>query len=152
MEIHAQSYKRCSRQYRMVAMVILMVCLGILILAALAVPRSQGLGSHTSLGLPACGFLQRTGLPCPTCGMTTAFAYVVRGRLDKAFMAQPAGMLAALLCLCAAGAAGFVVISGRCLDKYTDYIFFKWFKLLIWALVIFLAGWGWAVLQVKIKG
>lgn len=54
-----------------------------------------------------------TGHPCPTCGMTTSFAYAVRGRLLRAFHAQPAG-LAIALGLFGVGAGSLtVVISGR---------------------------------------
>jgi SpoIID/LytB domain protein len=38
--------------------------------------------------LSPCGFLYRTGYPCPTCYMTRSFAYLMHGRPDKAFAAQ----------------------------------------------------------------
>jgi hypothetical protein len=62
-------------------------------------PSPTGLGTHMQLGLPACHFLRVTGRPCPTCGMTTAFAWFVRGRLDQAWRANPAGCLLAPACL-----------------------------------------------------
>ncbi len=42
-----------------------------------------------------CGFKQRTGWPCPACGMTTSVLAFARGRLLDAFYIQPA---AAFLC------------------------------------------------------
>ncbi len=42
-----------------------------------------------------CGFKQRTGWPCPACGMTTAVLAFARGELLDAFYIQPA---AAFLC------------------------------------------------------
>jgi hypothetical protein len=42
-----------------------------------------------------CGFKQRYGLPCPSCGMTTAVIAFARGRVLNAFYIQPA---AAFMC------------------------------------------------------
>ncbi len=42
-----------------------------------------------------CGFKQRTGWPCPTCGMTTSVLAFTRGEIFNAFYIQPA---AAVLC------------------------------------------------------
>lgn len=54
-----------------------------------------------------------TGYPCPTCGMTTAFAHVVRGELISAFHAQPAGLVLALGTIFAAGISLGVLITGK---------------------------------------
>lgn len=56
-------------------------------------PSPAGVGTHTQLGLPPCGILAATGYPCPGCGMTTAFASMVRGNLPLAWTANPAGIL-----------------------------------------------------------
>ena len=88
-------------------------CLAILIVAAWVKPDAAGLGTHEQLGMPACGFYERTGYPCPTCGMTTAFAYVTRGRIIKAVLVQPAGALAALACGAGVVAGGYTVAKGR---------------------------------------
>lgn len=45
--------------------------------------------------LDPCGFKQRYGLPCPTCGMTHSVIAFARGRVFEAFYIQPA---AALMC------------------------------------------------------
>src|SRR5215213_5852775 len=37
------------------------------------------MASHQSLGMPPCRFKDMTGLPCPSCGMTTSFAHLVKG-------------------------------------------------------------------------
>jgi hypothetical protein len=62
-------------------------------------PDSRGFGTHRQLGLPPCAFLATTGYPCPSCGMTTAFAWFARGRPDRAWRANPAGSLLAPTCL-----------------------------------------------------
>ncbi len=55
-------------------------------------PDPSGHGTHTQLGLPPCGFLQTTGLPCAGCGMTTCFAHMARGEVVAAAAANPAGV------------------------------------------------------------
>lgn len=61
-------------------------------------PDPRGYGTHTQLGLYPCMFAQVTGSPCPSCGMTTAFAWFVRGRFGQSWQANPAGTLIALTC------------------------------------------------------
>jgi hypothetical protein len=55
--------------------------------------------THLQLGLPPCTFYQMTGLPCPSCGMTTSFAFFVRGDLWNSFRANAVGTLLAAFCL-----------------------------------------------------
>jgi len=61
-------------------------------------PDPRGYGTHRQLGLPPCAFLAATGRPCPSCGMTTAFAWFARGRPLRAWRANPAGSLLAPAC------------------------------------------------------
>jgi hypothetical protein len=73
-------------------------------------PNPVGHGTHTQLGLPPCGFLLVTGLPCPGCGLTTCFTYMVHGDVVGAASANPFGVMlwlvsAATMVL---GAVGFV--------------------------------------------
>ena len=60
-------------------------------------PAQEGFGTHQALGLPACSWPTRFGLPCPSCGMTTAFAHAAKGDLIASFAAQPMGCVLALL-------------------------------------------------------
>jgi len=70
--------------------------LAVLGVAWFITPSPLGHGSHTDLGLPACGFFHTTGIPCMTCGMTTSFAHAVRGELITAIHTQPAGAMMAI--------------------------------------------------------
>jgi len=109
----ARPLARAGGKTRLWAALVLLACLGILGLAAWLEPDPRGYGTHQQLGFGKCGMLVTTGLPCPTCGMTTAFAYTVRGRLFQAFLAQPAGLLLALgTAICALGAI-WVLVAGR---------------------------------------
>jgi hypothetical protein len=64
----------------------------VLITAALLTPSPEGHGTHTQLGLPPCGFLVFTGYPCPGCGLTTAFAHMIRLEVSSAWHANPFGI------------------------------------------------------------
>jgi hypothetical protein len=68
---------------------------GVLGLSRRLVPDPRGYGTHTQLGLRPCTFAILTGRLCPTCGMTTAYAWFVRGRVDRSWRANPAGCLLA---------------------------------------------------------
>lgn len=68
-------------------------CLAVLITAWRLQPSAAGHGTHTQLGLPACGFALAFNKPCFTCGMTTAFAHAAHGQFWAGFKAQPFGLL-----------------------------------------------------------
>jgi hypothetical protein len=57
--------------------------------------------THRQLGLPECTFKKITGIPCPSCGMTTSFALTIRGDLLSAVQANSVGVLLALTLLAA---------------------------------------------------
>ncbi len=67
-------------------------------LAATLQPDPRGYGTHRQLGLPPCTVRLLFGIPCPSCGMTTSFASLMRGQLDQSFRANPAGLLLGLAC------------------------------------------------------
>ncbi len=55
--------------------------------------------THKQLGLPECNFQFLTGLPCPSCGMSTSFALLVRGDLANSLCANCVGTLLAMFLL-----------------------------------------------------
>lgn len=93
---------RLGRASRLVAALVAVALAGVLGVARGLRPDPSGLGTHTQLGLSPCVFLARTGRPCPACGLTTSAAWAVRGRLDRAWSANPAG--------CLLVPAGFVLV------------------------------------------
>lgn len=103
-------------------------------------PDGAGHGTHTQLGLPPCGFYSMTGLPCPTCGMTTAFAFTVRGQVFHALHAQAGGFALALATVATAILGLMTAFTGK-------KVYVNWFRIsptgFIWFLTLgFLAAWG----------
>jgi hypothetical protein len=47
--------------------------------------------THRQLGLPECTFKGVTGKPCPSCGMTTSFALLIRGDVWNSIQANFVG-------------------------------------------------------------
>jgi Protein of unknown function (DUF2752) len=82
--------------------------------------------THRQLGLPPCTFKVMTGLPCPSCGMTSSFALLVHGDLVNSLKANAVGTLLALL----------------------------WAAAIPWLLLCSLTGrpWGWAFMEQTILG
>ena len=75
-----------------------MVGLILLLLAVWLKPNPAGYGTHQQLGLPPCSIQFWFGIPCPSCGGTTAFAHFVRGEWGRAVRANTAAFLLAGLC------------------------------------------------------
>jgi hypothetical protein len=61
--------------------------------------NARRMGTHLQTGLPPCTFQTITGLPCPSCGMTTSFALLVRGDVMNSLRANAVGTLLALFWL-----------------------------------------------------
>ncbi len=101
---------------RLPALAVFLVSAGVLAVAMLLTPNTRaGVGTHTALGLPACGLYETTGIPCATCGMTTSFSLAAHGHPVAAFINQPAGALLALLTAMAAVLSGYALLTGMSL-------------------------------------
>jgi hypothetical protein len=71
------------------------------------------MATHQQLGLPPCSFADKTGLPCPACGMTTSFSLLVRGDVVNSLRANWVGTLLAAFCMVFIPWAAVGVIRGR---------------------------------------
>jgi len=107
-------------------------------------PSPLGRGTHTQLRLPSCAFVVLFGRPCPACGMTTAWAYVVRGELAAGFRANASGAISGLLALvivpwwlgCAAAGRWLLWKPGNIAAVTTT----------VTLVLVALAQWGWRLL------
>lgn len=91
-----------------------------------------------------CSFKQKTGLPCPTCGMTTATLAFSQGQILRAFYIQPACALICTFMVIISIIALIVAVFGMYF-RFLSHIF-KDIKVryIIFALIIITAC-GWAV-------
>ena len=96
MNRHLSVRHRLGWRTRGVLLVAVAGLAGLLGLARTLVPDPRGYGTHLQLRLRPCAFATVTGRLCPTCGMTTAFAWFTRGRVDRAWRANPVGCLFAM--------------------------------------------------------
>jgi hypothetical protein len=126
---------------RLMAAGIAAACLSVLIVACGLSPNTGGFGTHRQLGLAECGFLARTGLPCPACGMTTSFAWFAHGNLLASFYIQPMGMILAGLCGMCVWGAGYVAVTGRPVHRILSVFSEKIYLYPLLAMAII--GWGW---------
>jgi uncharacterized protein DUF2752 len=65
-----------------------------IVIARLLHPSPRGVGTHEQLGLPPCPFLLLTGIPCPSCGLTTSFAFAAKLDFLSSLTIQPFGLIA----------------------------------------------------------
>ncbi len=107
-------------------------------------PRT--LATHQQLGLPPCNFYRFTGLPCPSCGMTTSFALLMHGDLWNSLRANAVGTMLAGFCLllipwCLASALFQRTLFIRSMERAFTWVVlvFLGLMLLRWVIVIGLA-------------
>ena len=131
---------RASSRQRLLAGLVLSVVVVSFGLLWLAANDKINIG----LLLNPCGFKQRYGLPCPTCGMTASALAFVQCKIFESFYIQPA---AALLC-CILVIVAFLAFLIAVFGVYFSFInrFFAEVKVryIILALIVIIAA-GWAV-------
>jgi hypothetical protein len=132
---------------RLIALSVAIAAIGLLGAASWMTPAAEGHGTHTQLGLPPCQWPALYGMPCPTCGMTTAFAYAVDGDLAASFMAQPMGFLLAIVTAAALLSSLYVLATGSAIGGLYLRL---WNRGGVWCLVAgLLLSWGFKVLQFR---
>lgn len=102
-------------------------------------PDPRGMGTHEQLGLPPCTFYRVTGMPCPSCGMTTSFCQLVHGNLAKSLEANPVATLLAAAAMIGTPWLGISVIWGRRLGIKNYEVWMTRGVLLL--LILMMANW-----------
>ena len=128
---------------RFTAVIVVVSCAALFVLAASVQPSETGVGTHTSLGLAKCAFMQTTGLPCPSCGMTTSFAWFVRGNFLASFYIQPMGFVLAVANAITFWTAIYVAITAKPAYVLLQLIPRRYTLLPI--LLFAAAAWGWKI-------
>jgi Protein of unknown function (DUF2752) len=94
--------------------------------------RPLRMGTHLQIGLPPCTFQQMTGVPCPSCGMTTSFALLIHGDVVNSLRANAVGTLLALFCL------AFIPWSLACALCRRPFFITAFDWALTWVVVVFM--------------
>ena len=135
------------RKRRLVGAIVALCAGGILGIAAWLTPSTQGLGTHRQMGLPECGWITLMDLPCPTCGMTTSFAFAADGDLLTSFMTQPLGMMLAIATAMSFLIGSFVALTGSRVSSMFSRLWGRWSG---WAITgIIITAWIFKILSYK---
>lgn len=128
---------------RITALVLALAALAVLVVAVTLPPSGTGVGTHRALGFRACEFLERTRLPCATCGMTTSFSHFVRGQWHLSFYVQPMGFLLALGCGAMVWGGLYIALTGSPLHRLLHQLPALYTVPIIMGFGI--AAWGWKI-------
>lgn len=109
--------QRASRGERVLAGLMAFASLALLLVALMLKPAASGHGTHQQLGLQPCVWASTLGQPCPTCGMTTSFAYAARADFLGSFKTQPLGFVLALSVASAFWISLHVALTGSTLAR-----------------------------------
>lgn len=123
------------------------LAIALLLIARLLRPSAEGVGTHQQLGLPPCAFLHFTGLPCPSCGLTTSVSHAAHFHFYESLFTQPFGFVI------------FILVSLSVpLSIYAIYRRIPWSKLasfrgrkaaLYLMIVVFLLSWLYKIAAMK---
>lgn len=136
---------------RLVAAVVAAACLALLLVAAWLEPSPTGVGTHTQIvPLRSCAWIEVAGLPCPTCGMTTAFAHAADGRFLQSFLAQPMGFALAMLTAMTFWVSLYITLTGSPIARVFARM---WRPSVVWiGAALILASWGYKIWAMKQGG
>jgi hypothetical protein len=132
---------------RLIMLVLASIWVTVFVIAALLNPYDEEGNPRRSethrqwpLNLPECTFKEVTGLPCPSCGMTTSFSLLIHGDVWNSLLANFAGTLLATLGLL------FVPWSILCVWKGRFFLIgsleMTLFRLAIVFLILLFGRWG----------
>ncbi|GAB4136568.1 MAG: hypothetical protein Fur0037_01240 [Planctomycetota bacterium] len=129
---------------RAVAVLAVAAAIAALVLLLPIEPDPRGYGTHEQLGMTPCSWPFVYGIPCPTCGCTTAATLLLHGRPLAAAAAQPFGAAACLSLLASAAFCLFALVRGRSvLDVVARLPFWR---ITLFGLLLLLGSWGYKCL------
>jgi Protein of unknown function (DUF2752) len=132
---------------RGMALAVSLACLAVLITASRLTPDPSGLGTHLQLNLPDCTFLRTTGMPCPSCGMTTSFAWFFHGNFLASFYVQPMGALLAVLSAIAFWTGLYIALTAQPVYLLARFVPARF--LVISFIALGIIAWAWKIFIYK---
>ena len=138
---------RATRGERWVCAVLAAAAALVLGVAAWLDPAPSGVGTHQALGLAPCGWMQGMGVPCPSCGMTTAFALAAEGSFLASAYVQPMGFLLAVGTAATCLVSLHVALTGSRLGHVLGARITP--RVVLGLGILALLSWGWKVALVR---
>lgn len=129
---------------RLLALGVTVACLAVLLTGVWLDPNGrQGISTHTQLGLQRCQFEARTGIPCPSCGYTTAVSYFAHGNVAASIYIQPMGFVIAVFFAIGVWVGSYIAFTGRPVHRLVAMMPGRaW---LIVLLTVGIGGWAWKI-------
>ena len=137
-EANATSDPTCDWRFRVVRLIVLVLCLAWIAKAATLTPNAKGYGTAEAF-LPACSALTNSGYPCPSCGMTTSMSATMRGQVVLAWRAHPFGLVLMVIVVLVAVISAIECVLGRRLSERIYRI--RWWVYLLIATGGMIGGW-----------
>ena len=129
---------------------VFVICAGMLGVGFYLTPNNKlGMETHRQLGLPPCGFYFTTGLPCPTCGCTTAVSNLAHGNVLTSLATQPFGFAVGLLGLILVPLTAMGMVTGRWVGPSMFYLSWYWRVWVYGGLGLMAVAWGYKIVMVK---
>lgn len=129
---------------RLIALGVAAACFALLATAVMLPPNRGGVATHTAMGFDECQFLATTNLPCPSCGMTTSFAWFVRGNIAASLYVQPMGTLLATAAGMTFWAGLYIAATGKPVYRRVGAQLPASYYVLV-PLALAIAAWGWKI-------
>jgi hypothetical protein len=139
--VHGDAARPLPWPYRLLALLVAGGCLAILVIGATLQPDPRGVGTHEAMGFNRCEFLARTGVPCPSCGMTTSVSHFAHGNILASIWVQPFGFAFAVLTAAAFWVALYMGLSGKPALRLLRDVPGRYYLVPLFALAVI--GWGW---------
>ncbi|OUX02795.1 MAG: hypothetical protein CBD91_01695 [Phycisphaeraceae bacterium TMED231] len=139
------SPERAIGPVRLASGLVALIAATVLTIAWILVPSDDGLGTHRQLGMPPCNWIVAANMPCPTCGMTTAFSHAAHGDLPASFGTQPMGAVLAVVTAATVLVAGWTALTGSMLAPFLTGLFGR--RLFWISIVMLLLAWGWKIMD-----
>jgi hypothetical protein len=140
-----------GRGGRIVAALIALGCLSVLAVASWLEPAAEGVGTHEQIAfMDPCSFFAQTGVPCATCGMTTAYTHAAHGEWVASFVTQPLGFVLVLVTGGMVWLSGYAAVTGSRIAEAASGMMSQ--SLVWWAVGTLLAAWGWKIVSMGVLG
>jgi len=136
--------KKYSQSDQIGYLAIALISLLTLVIARRLHPSPRGLGTHEQLGLPPCPFFHLTGIPCPSCGLTTSFALAARLEFFSSLSTQPFGLIVFCLTLIAIPLSLILIRRRISWQELTQLRFFE--RTIYFLIPLYLLSWFYKII------